>query len=221
MIYKFSVLELKTLLKGSGYHSLPGIDLGDEALENEAVMNTLNKMNNEKMIFSNGESFILCDDIREIIEVIGKSEEYFALHTLNDQLPDLCIYSSSDTLILVSQRGNPSFVIVETTDIPGLFDKLFNEGYLTFRDCFVLPSIGDLEEYEEELFLDLDPNAPINKASLLFTIEKNDIKKNLLKYLRIVDYYFSTYISVYDGKVKTRYVYSKDKIKECIKEIIK
>lgn len=214
MIYNFTQNQLKVLLKGIGYDRVVGLDISTQSLENESVLNALNELTRAGIISSNNERFEVVEPVKEIICGLGNSYGYIALHSNNKNLPDKCLFMLDKLLVCTSRVSDRTHISVEFIEYGDFFGDLCDEGYIPV--CISELSVDEekLEEYEKELFEQMNPNEPLSfSSSIILSLDELTVDEQLLRYFRVVDYYFYTYIVYNDGKSVIREIYSPDKVK--------
>lgn len=213
-IYSFTQNQLKVLLDGSGYSEISGIALDNTVLDSTTVLNTLNELTNMGIIANDGNSFRMKDEIKQIVSRLGSSSGYAAIRSSDPYLPDKCCYKGEKLLVCCSRNRNENFVSAYFADADGLFRDLCDEGYFPDSESDFPFDEDELEEYEKELFCDVIPDKPLGaNSSVLFSAEYVSEDGAVQKYVRIVDYYFCTYIASFDGSKTVRELYSRQAAK--------
>lgn len=213
-IYSFTQNQLKVLLDGSGYSEISGIALDNTVPDNATVLNTLNELTNMGIISNDGNSFRMKDEIKQIVLRLGSSSGYAAVRSSDPYLPDKCCYKGEKLLVCCSRNRNENFISAYFADADGLFRDLCDEGYFPDSESDFPFDEDELEEYEKELFCDVIPDKPLGaNSSVLFSAEYVSEDGAVQKYMRIVDYYFCTYIACFDGSKTVRELYSRQAAK--------
>ena len=215
----FSADQLLTLLLGCGYSTICGLNLGKKILDNNTVLKNLNELVKFGFLKAGEECFILDDRASAIIHTIGKAENYNVILTKQAELPDICFYCGDEILVCTHSSFDNyrySFCFVNTED---LFEKLCEEGYL--------PSFYDNELYNEDEALKFENSIeyateePLSQDSaIVFSLEisvKNDTCK---KYMKVIEYYFFSYVLFYVNGEQKRCAYSKDNVKKILKDLM-
>lgn len=216
-IYTFSQTQLKVLLKGSGYSSVVGLNIDDKALDDLSVLNSLNELTKKGFIELKNGAFIMKDDIREMIVVLGNSRFYAAIHSRVDMLPDLCCFFGEKILVCSSRSMNEEYISLYFADITQLFEDLWDQGYFPEdNNSLPLDTEERLADYESSIFVQLSYNAPLpDNSSVVLSAE---LPEN--KFIRVVEYYLYNYIVFCDGTLVRRRVYSVENIKGLFFELM-
>ncbi len=221
MIYSFSQNQLKVLLKGCGYSKVAGINIDSESLDNSIVLTALNELTRAGVVLSSQERFLVVDSVRDIVCTLGKADEYIVLHSNDASLPDKCMFLSDKILVCSSRQKDSTHIQTEFFECGELFDELTDEGYFAIDTSDVQVEEKALEKFEQEIFEGVDPNMPLNESSaVLFSMEEITSEGQLLRYMRVVAYYFYTYIVFYDGEQLVRDVYTGDSARKYFEKMI-
>ena len=220
-IYSFTYDQLKVLLLGCGYNKVAGLNIANTTLENEQALNALNELSKSGFIFSDGESFEVDSEIKRIISCLGESSGYMVVHSNSLSLPDKCLFLSDKVLMCSSRNNDKTHICAQYIGYEDVFGSFLDEGYVPAQDSDFVLDEAELVEYEKEIFLDYRPNDALSSSSsVLFSVEELSIDSQLLRYMRVVDYYFYTYIVYYDGENTTRELYSNENIKNYFEKMI-
>lgn len=213
-IYCFSQDQLKVLMVGCGYARVAGLNISAETLDNTTVLNALKGLTNAELIRPEVDSFVAVDSVKEIIDCLGRSEGYMVLHSNSLNLPDKCLFISDKVLVCTTRITSPGYISLGFVDFSDIYEDLRDEGYFSGSESSMNVDEQELAEYEKELLSDVDPNAPLEvSSSVILSLEEVAADGETLRFFRIIDYYFYTYIAYSDGSEVVREVYSPDNAK--------
>lgn len=220
-IYVFSDEQLKVLLSGCGFSRISGIKLYSSEIDDNATIRTLNKLVLAGILFPTDGKFVLRDDIKSIITVLGNAENYDVIHSKFSILPDLCCYRGEKLLVCSSRNHNINQYDFYFADAEELFENLEGQGYFPAEPKEDLFYENSLEEFEKDKMISDNSDYPLeNSSSVIFSIELSLKDRSEYKYMKIIEYYFFIYILFYDGKNKKRFLYKAKKAKEIFKALM-
>lgn len=213
-LYCFSQDQLKVLLVGCGYEKVSGLNISAETLDNSTVLNVLNELTKAEFIRPVEDSFVAVNSVKEIVDCLGRSEGYMVLHSNSLNLPDKCLFISDKVLVCTTRVTSPGYISLGFIDFSNIFEDLKDEGYFSGYESSMKIDEQELTEYEKEIFSDVDPNAPLGaSSSVVLSLEEVTSVGDTLRFFRIINYYFYTYIAYFDGSVITRDAYTPDNTK--------
>lgn len=213
-IFVFSKVQLKVLLKGSGYDSVMGLNLGNEPLDDNTVLNALNKLMRNGSITLEDNNYKASLQTEKIISTIGKAESCCFIHSNNTELPDMCCFFGDELLVCTSRSGDTTHFSFFFESLSGLTELISEDGYLPKGKSDIQMNEAELELFERSL-PDIKATEKLDLFSAVcFSLEMLGDKSE--KYMRIINYYFYSYILFSDGKEKKRVDYSPEKAKEIL-----
>ena len=213
-IYIFSKAQLKVLLKGSGYNGVFGLNLGNEPLDDNTVLNALNTLLRNGSITLEDNNYKASLQTEKIISTLGKSESCCFIHSSNTELPDMCCFFGDELLVCTSRSGDSTHFSFFFESLSGLYELIYEDGYLPKGESDIQMNEAELELFEAGLS-EIKPTEKLNPSSAAcFSLEMLGDKSE--KYMRIINYYFYSYILYSDGKEKKRVEYSPEKAKEIL-----
>ncbi len=220
--YIFTANQLKVLVKGSGYSRIVGLNLPSSPLDNQDIVEALGELMGSNMITSDGKRFLGTVISKKISVLLAASENYFAIHTYKDDIPDLCCFiNNGSTDILVCSAENKQLYSLKFLCVDELFNNLSGEGYFCNKSEFFDIESKTLEEYEKNIFSGYNPNNPLSSdCAVPFAIERIDLNGKSVSYLRIIDYYFFSYILFFDGNKTERTELNNDTLKSYFKRLV-
>ena len=201
--YIFSHNQLKVLLLGCGFSKIVGLNLDDSELDAETALEALNQLSNSGIISSDGNRFIGSKEAKLIAELLGMSDNYIAVHTSKETLPDLCCYTANKILICGSEPGYEKRIAIRLSNFDDFFSDLYDEGYFPEDSEHMVIDEEELKAFEKSLFENYDPNSPVNPdLHILFSAEEVDKNGSNQRFVRVIEYYFYNYI-LFFSKGKT------------------
>lgn len=219
--YVFSHNQLKVLVLGCGYSHITGLYIDDSSVNNEVALKALNQLSNEGMITSDGKRFFASEQAKLIAKRLGTAGIYIAVHTSKEALSDLCCFPGSGILVCSSKCGDENCAVISISEFEDFFSDLCDEGYLPYDSEDITLNDEELEEYEQPLFEEYDPNAPIStEHNILFSAELIDKYGLSHGYLRVIAYYFYNYILFFNEGKSERNICTAEKIKGYLKRLM-
>lgn len=218
-IFVFSKAQLKVLLKGSGYDSVLGLNLGDDPLIDSTVLNSLNTLlQNGSIIFENN-SYKASFQTERIISTLGRSKSCCFIHSSNADLSDLCYFYGQEPLICTTRNGDANHFSFCFVSLSELLAMISEDGYLPQGEGDIQLNETELELFENGLIPEVKASKTLDtSSSVCFNLEMFGEKSK--KYMRIINYYFYYYIIYYDGKNKKRLMYSSETAKKILVNIL-
>lgn len=198
--YSFTKNQLKVLLKGIGCSRICGLDLNDSFLEDSVTLNILNDLALNGVISNGGNSFIIREDVRKILDILALAEKYLIIRTSIPELPDICCYLKEDMLKCEYSISNVDIINIEYTDKGSFFCNLIDEGYfLEVTEKNVYPEDKILERFESENNIDVKSINVLDRNSLvLFSATLID-KGKVLRSVNVIDYCLYPYILSFES----------------------
>lgn len=219
--YIFTYDQLKALLVGYGYKGVSGLALGNSVIGYQELIEALNQLQKNGMLSSDGKKFEGSETARKISERLGEAVSYTVIHTKKRYLPDLCCYCGDDLLICSYSLVSNNFLSLRFSAFDDFYESLGDEGYLPDGYDEVTLEIKELEDFEEGIFSNYNPNYPIQPdSSVIFAAEKIDCKGNVMGYVRILEYYLYNYILCFHNNKTERVFYDKSIVKEFLKGLL-
>ena len=213
-IFVFSKAQLKVLLKGSGYDSVMGLNLGNEPLDDITVLNVLNTLLRNGSISLEDNNYKASLQTEKIISTIGKSESCCFIHSNNTELPDMCCFFGDELLICTTRNGDANHFSFFFESLSGLYELISEDSYLPQGKSDIQMDEAELELFESSL-TDIKASEKIDQSSAVcFSLEMPGDKSE--KYMRIINYYFYSYILYSDGEDKKRVEYSPETAKKIL-----
>lgn len=210
--YIFSSRQLKTLLIGKGYKKIVGLNLKTDELGYNQSARALNKLVKTGAVYTEDETFLMSEDVREIITVLGNAEKFDVIRTKKDNLADICCYRAHKLMMVRNIQANKDWYSFSFLSLEDFYELLLDDGYLPDDNVDDLFYDDELEEFENPIVF--DPLSAIGETvPVLFSLDIS-VNTDCHKYMRIMDYYFFRYIVVSDGEGEKRYAYSRKKFKE-------
>lgn len=209
--YVFSSRQMKTMLIGKGFRKIVGLNL-DTELDYNMSTQALNELVKLGVLYTEDETFIMSEEVREIVTVLGEAEEFDIIHTKKENLSDICCYRTDKLMLVRNVQGNNDWYSFSFVSLEEFYDILLDDGYLPADNIDDLFYDDGLEDFEKSVVVDalsiIDETIPV-----LFSLDVS-VKTDSHRYIRIMDYYFFRYIVVSDGKEVKRYAYSRKKFNE-------
>lgn len=210
--YIFSSSQLKTMLIGSGYREIVGLNLATEKLDYNKFVVALNELVRSGALYTENEEFLMSENVREIITTLGQAKWFDLIRTKKTSLADICCYRTHRIMIVRNVQANKEWYSFSSISSEDFCNILLDDGYLPPDNAEDLFYDEDLEEFEDSFVF--DPLSTIGEdIPVLFSL---DISVNIDNhtYMRVIDYHFFRYIVLYDGKEMKRCAYSKDIFKK-------
>lgn len=219
--YIFTKDQLRVLLSGCGYKQIIGINPGQQKLTNQEVINEINELVKMGILISDGEKFIMNDNVNNIIKQIGTANQYIAIHSRNSLLPDLCCYSGSKLLISSFDECNSNIIKFSQLDVNELADKLLSEGYFpSINESDFCIDDDELINYENKVFRSLLSETPLDEnSSVILDIQFSKHLQKEDKWLRVVEYPLYNYIIINLGKSVSRVLFDEDNAKAFLNKL--
>lgn len=131
-IFNLTQLELSVLLSSIGVTSLYGLVF--EGLENVSqtdVYNALNRMVAKEILTVQDDAFLIADQIKNIINIIGQANSVIYIYSLKENLPVKFCYCDGTTVVIAEKKYvNSQELRITCTDKERLIDILNDEGYI-------------------------------------------------------------------------------------------
>lgn len=213
--------QLKTLLFGLGYKSVNGQDLGNGQIGDGELIASLNSLMSMGLISSDGTGFTGSVYAKKIARQMSGTTSFTAIHTIDQALPDLCVYSGEELLAVSRLIYNENAFSLRFVSIDELSDDLRDEGYFPEQSPEMNLDEADLEEFEQAVFDRYNPLAPLGRDShVLFSAELISDSGDSLGCLRLVEYFFYSYIFFSDGNDVKRTILTPEDLREYLKRLL-
>lgn len=210
-IYGFSTNQLKTLLLGSGFSDVIGIESDSSQLDNETVLESLNELAKKQYIVSDTERFICDAVVKRIVDVIGGADICVAVRTPVNSLPDLCIYPSEPLLLCYNRSDNISAYFAEPEELVSVLE---DDGYICTENDSLIMEESPITEFEKGRMFGSEV---VSSSDCVRLIMENTQSKAIM---HIVDYYFYSYIRFEHGRFLSRELCTRTNLVSMIKRLI-
>lgn len=201
--YIFNDEQLKLLLKGLGYDTVLALNLGGHSMDNETVLANLNQLMKNGVIMPDTKSFIVLDEIKSIINIIGSAKSCLIVRSSDKELPNICLFYDGNTFAASVRCGiSGGRHSVCQTEIDGFIKRLLEEGYFSEDTTDIEIEDNELEPFEYNK-LDSEKYSEIQNPVIL-SVDCLSKANGSIKKLYLIRFYFYDYILYFNGADKTR-----------------
>lgn len=186
--------HIKVLLLGRGYNALMAIGYDDSQPDDAAVLQTLNELTRQKLLSVRDNTFVLLPDLREMIDTMGAARRCLTVIPRGKHLPDKCLYPGERLLCCTIRPSDYEHICMDFVGIEELIGQLYDEGYFPDRDEELTLSSERAEEYEREIFGNLNGRRPDDTSPVLMEVRVLGRDGEKGSVLTVLDYYFGRYI---------------------------
>lgn len=218
--YIFTQNQFRVLFSGMGYTKIHGLLLDNDNIDDTILVNTLNELVKLNILVCSDNGFKSSENIRSIINTIGKSDCFVAVRSSNVFLPNLCLYCGEKIVVceIMKQRSNK--IKVSVFSAYECFRMFCDEGYFPAFQKEYKINDKELENFEETITDNSNIYSPISENSRVI-LDISYVKQNrTTKFLKIINYYLYYYVLYFDGEKYTRYEFTEKNIYGLISKLL-